>query len=157
MLKSYYYILQQSGVNINVFFSRNIPGKIDFHDISHKLRPFRFIGIHCKCIIDDFHHLMCIVIFEGEAIAGSFVFVVSLNGICQTAAFTDDRNGTVTGCDHLGQTAGFALGGHQEHIRTCVELLGKNLVVLQLDAHLCGIAHRQNSSREVSPVPRSTN
>ena len=39
------YILHQRVVNINILFSRNCPGKVHFHDIFDKFRPFGMVFI----------------------------------------------------------------------------------------------------------------
>ena len=83
-------------------------------------------------------HILSIICGKGESVTAS-IGAVGLDGIVKTAGFTNDRHGTVTGSDHLGKSARFALGGHKENIRARVNQFGKRTVIHEVDGRLAGI------------------
>ena len=62
-----------------------------------------------------------------------------MDGVLQTAGFPDDRKGSVAHGDHLGQTAGLALGGHQQQVGAGINGHGQGLVVSPIEGHTAGI------------------
>ena len=70
--------------------------------------------------LDRVAHIGDIIVAEGEAVA---VVVSAVEyAVLQAADLADDRDGTVAQGDHLRQTAGLLLTGHQEDIRAGVDL-----------------------------------
>ena len=57
------------------------------------------------------------------------VLEVGLDGVVQAARLTHHGDSTVAAGDHLGETAGLGLGGHEEDIGGGVDLLGQGAVV----------------------------
>ena len=81
---------------------------------------------------------MRVVGLEGKAVAVVSAHVV--DAVLEAAGLADNWQSTITGCNHLSQTAGLALGRHQEGVGAGVNLLGEIWQEANLDRHAARIA-----------------
>lgn len=113
------------------------PAKVSLHCPGNKPAPGHTIIISFLCPLNCSEHIMRIVALECEAYA---VISIINDTVLQTAGGSDYRNRTITCRNHLSKPAGFALGRHKEHIRTCVNSLCKPSIESTIESNLVRIA-----------------
>ena len=87
---------------------------------------------------------------QGKAISVPVTGVV--NGIPQTAGLAHHRNGAIAAGDHLGQTAGFGAGRHQEDIGTGIDVLGQLGIEADVHTHTCLLYTSSAFPTNLAPV-----
>ena len=94
---------------------------------------------------------MGIVIGEAEAVAAVVPCLIGLHGILEAAGLADDGHGAVAHGDHLAQSTGLALGGHEEQIRAGVDGHGEGLVIVKAHGKATGILLRRPGEELLKP------
>ncbi|MNC17649.1 hypothetical protein D3C75_655370 [compost metagenome] len=74
------------------------------------------------------HHVMRVVIFEGEAVALSGLLIVGVNGIIQTARFPHDRYAAIAQGKKLADPARLEFGRHEEQIARRINFAGQCVI-----------------------------
>ena len=107
----------------------------------HEVLPVLLVIVSILCIAASHIQLVGIVARKGEAVALTHGAVV--DGVAQTAGLADDGRRAVAAGHHLCQTAGLALGRHDEGICTCVDLLRQGRLEADVGANAARMACAQ--------------
>ena len=99
----------------------NVPAEIALHAVTHEVLPVFLVVVGILCVAAGHIQLVGVVTGKGKAVAVAHGAV--MDGVAQAAGLADDGRCAVAAGHHLCQTAGLALGGHDEGICTGVDLL----------------------------------
>ena len=124
-----------------VALGREVPAEVAFHVVLDEVVPVFLVVVAVLCTAAGVIQLVGAVARKGEAVALAEGAVV--DGVAQAAGLTDDGRCAVTAGDHLGQTAGLALGRHDEDVCTGVDLLRQCRLEADVGTDAAGVAGAQ--------------
>ena len=107
----------------------------------HEVVPVLLVVVGILRVAAGLVQLVGAVARKREAIALAHGGVV--DGVTEAAGLADDGRRAVTAGDHLGQAAGLALGGHDERVRACIDLLRQSRLKADVGAYAARVTGAQ--------------
>lgn len=122
------HLLVDFDVRLRAFFVRESVARV-LHDTGDLRIPEIFgEAVESHRLIDGPREGVGIVVVENETVAGILGDIEMPDRIVEPARIVDDRQGAVEGADHLGETARFEAGWHEDEIRSGVTDSGERFV-----------------------------